>query len=106
MASFSVTEQAAADLDDILERTLQRWGERKYWEYFDLIEDALVAVVHDPARGRSRSAARPGVLGHHIKQPGRNARHIVFYTYDATKDHVTVLRVLHDSMDFERHLPE
>jgi len=41
MASFSVTEQAAADIDDILERTLERWGERKYWEYSDLIEQAL-----------------------------------------------------------------
>jgi plasmid stabilization system protein ParE len=51
MASFSVTEQAAADIDDILERTLERWGERKYWEYSDLIEQALVVVAQDPTRG-------------------------------------------------------
>ena len=106
MASFSVTEQAAADIDDILERTLERWGERKYWEYSDLIEQALVVVAQDPTRGRTPAAAtQPGILGHHIKQPGRNARHIVFYNYDPTNDRVTVLRVLHDSMDFKRHLP-
>jgi toxin ParE1/3/4 len=105
MASFEVTEQAERDVSEILVYTLERWGEGKYTEYADLIEDAFVAVADDPARGRSRSAARPGVFGHHIKQLGHNARHVVFYRYDAIKDHVTVLRVLHDSMDFAQHLP-
>lgn len=105
MASFAVTEQAQADVSETLARTLDRWGERKYWEYFDLIQEAFVAITEDPSRGRSRSDARPGVLGHHIRQRGRNARHLVFYTYDASADRVLVLRLLHDSMDFEQHLP-
>jgi len=53
MASFSVTEQAAADIDDILERTLERWGERKYWEYSDLIEQAALS-----SRKTRRAVAR------------------------------------------------
>lgn len=68
-------------------------------------EEAYQSLIADPAVGRPRPRTRPGVLGHHIEQPGRKARHVVFYKYDPTTDYVTVLRVLHDSMDFGRHLP-
>lgn len=95
---------AEEDVADVLSFTLRRWGETKYWEYSDLIEEAYLAITADPGIGRPRSTVRPSVLGHHIQQPGRNARHVVFYRYDATKDRVTVLRVLHDSMDFDQHL--
>jgi plasmid stabilization system protein ParE len=105
MASLEVTEKAEEDVADVLLYTLRRFGEAKYWEYSDLIEEAYQTITADPGRGRLRFSVRPRVLGHHIEQPGRNARHIVFYTYDATIDRVTVLRVLHDSMDFGQHLP-
>jgi len=105
MASLEVTQRAEDDVGDVLLYTLRRWGEAKYWEYSDLIEEAYVAITADPTQGRARAFVQPGILGHHIEQPGRAARHIVFYTYDETKDCVTVVRVLHDSMDFDRHLP-
>lgn len=105
MASFQVTEQAEADVSDIIEYTLERWGMKQAESYADRIEAAYVAIAEEPTRGRSRAEARPDVLGHHIGQHGRSARHVVFYTYDALEDRVTVLRVLHDSMDFDEHLP-
>lgn len=105
MAKLAVTEQAENDISDILLYTRARWGERQYWSYFELVEEALGVVAADPRIGRPRHAARPGVLGHHIKKVGREARHIVFYRFDESADTVTVLRVLHDSMDFDRHLP-
>jgi toxin ParE1/3/4 len=105
MASLEVTEKAEDDVDEVLRYTRLRWGEAKYWEYSDLIEQAYQAIAADPGKGRLRAAVRPGVVGHPIEQPGRAARHIVFYTYDVTEDRVTVVRVLHDSMDFAQHLP-
>ena len=105
MAALAVTEQAEEDVAGILRYTLERWGEQQYWEYAALIEEALVAVAQDPLRGRSRPETRAGMLAFHVKQPGRNARHVLFYAHDAVRDRVTVVRVLHDSMDFERHLP-
>lgn len=105
MASLEVTEKAEEDVADVLLHTLRRWGEAKYWEYSDLIEEAYLAITANPRTGRPRFAVRSGVLGHHIGQSGRNARHIVFYTYNADTDRVTVVRVLHDSMDFGQHLP-
>lgn len=104
MASLEVTAKAEEDVAEVLLYTLRQWGEAKYWEYSELIEEAYQTIAADPGRGRSRYSVRPRVLGHHIEQPGRNARHIVFYTYDATTDRVTVVRVLHDSMDFGQNL--
>ena len=103
MAQIHLSEQADSDIDEILRFTKRRWGNLKFWEYFDLIQDALTEIAKDPACGRSRSEARPNVLAHHIKQAGRNARHVVFYV--VVEGQVFVLRVLHDSMDFDRHLP-
>ncbi len=105
MTSLEVTRKAEEDVADVLSYTRARWGEGKYWEYADLIEEAYLTITVDPARGEPRSNIANGVLCHHIRRPGRNARHVVFYAYDPAKDRVTVLRVLHDSMDFVRHLP-
>lgn len=105
MASLEVTEKAEEDVADVLLYTLRRFGEAKYWEYSDLIGEAYHRLMADPGAGRSRPSLRPEILGHRIEQPGRNARHVMFYKYDPTTDRVTVLRVLHDSMDFGLHLP-
>jgi plasmid stabilization system protein ParE len=71
-------------------------------------------------RGRHRRVVRPGVdrlaqgrrCGHpvryapafHIRQPGRPARHVLFYRIGATGT-VEIVRLLYDAMDFDQHLP-
>jgi toxin ParE1/3/4 len=92
-----------ADIADVLRYTKERWGKVKAVEYRELIRDALSAIAADPQCGKVRSDARPGLLSYHIKQPGKNARHVVFYRLKAG-DVVEIIRVLHDSMDFDRHL--
>lgn len=74
------------------------------WQYSALIEAALEAIGVDPERGKPLTSGRPGIFRYHIKQAGRNARHVLFYRIgvDGT---VEIIRLLHDSMDFERHLP-
>lgn len=104
MARIVRSSLANRDIADVLRYTKARWGPAKAREYRDLIKDALNAIAADPQRGRARSDVRPGILGFHIKQSGRNARHILFYRIGHTGV-VEVIRFLHDSMDFERHLP-
>jgi plasmid stabilization system protein ParE len=48
-------------------------------KYRELIRAALKAIAADPECGTQRFSVRPDVWGYHIKQPGQNARHIVFY---------------------------
>ncbi len=104
MASIRETPQAEEDILDVLRHTLQRWGPSKYWEYRDLIEDAYCDILADPSCGGVKVAARPAIRGRRISQPGRRARHIVFYRI-SSKSEVEVVRFLHEAMDFERHLP-
>ena len=104
MARIVHSPSAKADIVDVLRYTKERWGKTKAQEYRELIRDALNAIGDDPDCGKLRVEARPGVLSYHIKQRGRNARHVIFYRV-APGGIVEVIRFLHDSMDFERQLP-
>lgn len=103
MARLVRSPRAKRDIVDVLSYTKERWGKAQALAYRELIREALRAVAADPLCGKLRST-RPGVLSHHIKQPGRDARHIVFYRVSSANV-VEVVRVLHDSMDFDQHLP-
>ena len=104
MAQVLRSPRAKNDIKRVLQYTLKKWGEGQAWEYSALIEEALDTVGVDPARGKSVTAGPAGVLRFHIRQTGRDARHVLFYRIgvDGT---VEIIRLLHDSMDFERHLP-
>jgi toxin ParE1/3/4 len=103
MARIVRSARTKADLVEVLRYTKERWGKTKAREYRELIRDAFNAIGDDPSRGRPRTEARPGILSYHIRQPGRNARHVLFYRV-TSNGVVEVVRFLHDSMDFERHL--
>jgi toxin ParE1/3/4 len=96
--------RAKQDIVEVIEYTRERWGNAQARAYGQLIKDALAVIATDPHRGKSRSAARPDILAFHIRQPGRPARHVLFYRIGATGT-VEVIRFLYDAMDFERYLP-
>jgi toxin ParE1/3/4 len=103
MARLFRSLRARQDIADVLRYTRDRWGKAQARQYRDLINAALNAVAADPGCGKARGT-RPGVLSHHIKQSGREARHVVFYRV-RDSGVVEIIRLLHDSMDFDRHLP-
>lgn len=105
MAKLRIARQAWADIEDVKRHTEQRFGPLKRIEYEELIGEALRAIAADPSCGKLRSAARPDALGHHIARRGRGARHLLFYRV-RSNGIVEVMRLLHDSMDFDRHLPK
>jgi len=104
MARVFRSPRARADIVDVLKYTRDRWGKDQAREYRNLIREALSAIAAEPQRGRVRGT-RPGILSYHIKQPGRNARHIVFYRVSGAGA-LELVRVLHDSMDFDEHLQD
>jgi toxin ParE1/3/4 len=103
MARVIRSPAAKRDIVDVIKYTKERWGVTQAREYASLIEEALVAIAHDPHRGKSREDIRAGILAHHISQRGRPARHILFYRINA-KGTVEIVRFLHDAMDFEQHI--
>ncbi|CAN5891180.1 type II toxin-antitoxin system RelE/ParE family toxin [soil metagenome] len=103
MARVFRSPRARRDIADVLEYTRDRWGKAQAREYRDLIGDALRAIAADARCGKARGT-RPRILSYHIKQPGRDARHIVFYRVTGAGS-IEIIRFLHDSMDFDQHLP-
>lgn len=104
MARVIRSPRAKRDIVEVIEYTKERWGKAQARAYGQLIKDALAVIATDPQRGKSRSAARPDILAFHIGQPGRPARHVLFYRIGATGT-VEIVRFLYDAMAFDRHLP-
>jgi toxin ParE1/3/4 len=104
MTPLTRSPRVKRDIVDVLKYTKERWGKAQARAYGELIREALSAIAAEPRRGRPRDDVRPGILAYHISQRGRPARHILFYRIGATGI-VEVVRLLHDAMDFEQHLP-
>ena len=104
MARVFRSPLARRDIVDVLRYTRNRWGKEQAREYRNLIREALNAIAAEPQLGKVRGT-RPGILSYHIKQPGRNARHIVFYRLSGAGA-LEIVRFLHDSMDFDQHLQD
>ncbi|MGH7065743.1 MAG: type II toxin-antitoxin system RelE/ParE family toxin [Stellaceae bacterium] len=54
---------------------------------------------------RRRIDIAPGVWSLHIARGGRRGRHLLLYRV-AGEGTIEIIRILHDSMDPARHLPE
>ena len=104
MTRVILSSRAERDIAEVLTYTRRRWGALKAREYGKLTKEAIAAIASDPQSGKSYDDDRPGVLGYHIAQRGRPARHILFY-WIVRAGTVQVIRFLHDAMDFTGHLP-
>lgn len=101
-----LADQAAQDVEDILDWTLEQFGPMQLESYTEVISDALEALNQGPQLIDVRS--RPE-LGHdvatlHVSRNGRKGRHQLVFRVDETACLIEILRVLHDSMDLKKHL--
>ena len=97
MGQFRLTDQAEMDLDGIGEYSLERWGEDQAVFYLTKLDETFTALAQTPSLGSVRSDLRPGLLSCPC------SRHVIFFRRDDQRN-VEILRILHERMDFERHL--
>jgi toxin ParE1/3/4 len=112
MLGAKFTALALQDVAVIQDWTSAKFGELTSLRYDSLMEAALGDLLAEPTRlGVRHHPAMPlGVYVYHLrfsrKKPTRagveNPRHFFVFRVDA--DILTVLRVLHDSMDLAAHL--
>jgi len=114
--ALHITADAAADIDDILVSSEDRFGLRVAEAYRGLLVTAFKDLVRDPSRQgvASRAGTRSGVLLYHLRHSRNRAaegigriarpRHLVAFRVTATA--IEVLRILHDAMDLPMHLPD
>jgi toxin ParE1/3/4 len=93
--TLTFSPAAIADIGAIWDYTAETWGVVQADRYVDDIRSACVALADGERTGR-----KVDVLDGYLKFPV--GRHLIFFR-QAEKG-IVVIRVLHQSMDVERHL--
>ncbi|MBV4496033.1 type II toxin-antitoxin system RelE/ParE family toxin [Pseudomonas sp. SWRI12] len=116
MSQYRISNAARADIVDILRLSLTQFGDQARQRYQILILTALQDIAGMPSRigSQDRDELAPGLRSYHLiysrqqaKHPFgtvKSPRHIVFYRV-ANDDVIEVVRLLHDAMEAQLHLP-
>ena len=95
MADYALSNKARTDLDGIYTYSWRTFGEARADSYFLELRDCLEMLAGNPNLGNSADHIVPGLW----RFP--HASHVVFYTIEESD--ILIVRVLHRSMDSERH---
>jgi len=96
MSGYVLTPRARGDLTSIWTYTAERWNIEQADRYVGLLNGAIQVVAAEPRRWRACDHLRSGYFSYSA------GSHVLFF-----KRHergIVVVRILHQSMDFERHL--
>jgi toxin ParE1/3/4 len=91
-----ISGRAGRDIQSIALYTLQTWARTQVETYVGGLVDYLDHIASNPDIGR----AIPKIPSRYRRVTFRS--HFVFYRIDA--DTVVIVRILHQSMDHQRHL--
>lgn len=104
-----LTEAAEADFQEILRWTLAQFGEAQARGYAEMLSAALSDLTAGPTvtGARERNDIAKGLSTLHVARKGRKGRQFVMFRigHDRDRDVIEALRLLHDAMDLQRHLP-
>lgn len=96
--TYSITEAASNDIDEIWYYTARKWSLEQADRYYNLIYDEIEALALHPFKGADCS---------HLKKGYRRRKagsHFIFYLIDKSKDEIVILRVLHQQMNLQDRL--
>ena len=96
MAEYRLSNQAKADLNEIADYTIEKFGIDQARRYRDGLETCFQTLADTPMVGRSAAAFAPELRRYEIQA------HVVFYRPEDPG--AFIVRVLHESRDFPRHL--
>ena len=98
MAKYELTKEATEDLYRIWDYTVDTWSEQQADKYYSQLIASFRMIAEKPTEtGKSYDVIYPGLKGERV------GKHIVFFI--PRNDKATlIVRVLHEKMDFKRHL--
>ncbi len=103
-----VTRAAEDDFQHILRWTVANFGRRQGKIYAKTLSLAISALSRGPdiPGARRRHEISSAVYSLHVARAGRKGRHFVLFrvSSNAAAPTIEVLRILHETMDIERHL--
>jgi toxin ParE1/3/4 len=94
---FVLSPRAQNDLEEIWDYTVERWGLDQAENYTRGIWQRIEAVAQRPTMGQNASNVSEGYYKISC------GSHVLFNRPIA--EGIDVVRILHERMDFERHLP-
>lgn len=99
--------QAEQDYFEIVQWTTKTFGEAQARAYAKTISLAIEALHDGPdiAGTKARNEIGAGIRTLHVTRRGHKGRHFVAFRVGGEHT-IDVLRLLHDSMDLVRHLPD
>ena len=108
--SVRLTAAAEADFQNIIDWTLDQFGDKQARVYENTLTAALDALTDGPTTVgvKERPEIAKGLFTLHIARGDRRGRHFVLFRV-AEKGRgrtIEVLRLLHDAMDLDRHIPD
>ncbi|TAL84390.1 MAG: type II toxin-antitoxin system RelE/ParE family toxin [Candidimonas sp.] len=104
-----LSASAEADYRQILLWTVENFGVLQARVYAETLMSNLKELSGGPeiigVKGRPEIGSEIRTL--HVARNGRKGRHFIMFRVDSIpgQNVIDVLRILHDSMDLERHLP-
>ncbi len=102
-----VTAAAARDFQQALIWTREKFGEQQAGIYEQTLLLSLEFLTRGPGAAgvRSRGDLSEDLMSLHVARRGRRGRHVIFFRLEVSEPFVMrVVRILHDAMDFARHL--
>ena len=104
-----LTAAAETDFEEILRWTLGRFGDAQARIYAETLSAALNDLATGPSAigVKKRDDILKGLFTLHVASKGRKGRHFIVFRVARTPDRdvIEVLRLLHDTMDLQHHLP-
>ena len=96
MSQVILSPKAKSDLSGIWDYTLEEWGIDQAEKYVRELWAAIQEQACDYTSSTDISDVRPGY------RKFRSGSHVIFFKL--VEDGIDVIRILHQRMDFERHL--
>lgn len=98
MAIFDITSEAKEDLYMIWDYSADTWSEQQADRYYSILVSSFDKIAADPLNiGKPYEEILPGLRAYHVR------RHVVFYAIQSN-GRVLIVRVLHEKMDYPKHL--
>ncbi len=96
MGKYLLSSKAVQDLEDIWVYTLDHWSESQADGYYGMLISSIGFIMENPMLfGKDYSFVKEGLRGYKAKS------HIIFYLI-TSQDEIFVVRILHESRDFNR----
>ena len=96
MNSYRLSEAADADIEHILERSIEAWGFDRAEAYLLSLHHTFGRLAEFPNSGRDVSSLRSGYFR------AEHESHSIFYR--KITEGILIMRVLHQKMQPKRHL--